>query len=245
MLNKKTLKSLVILNFLDYLMSKSTTETNFNFNFNEKSLEAFTKEGLDPPHDVRSEIERIAKFKARFKEEKGKLQIIIKTMNRRAIITYDKTGKAVKKEFLTYRADYHGKDWLGNDIWIREHFHGQFKRPKFRTTMEMNYETGDHVPKKEYDGTVDVYTIELTDKNRKQIIEDIINKCNGSIIDQILFYGHFLNSPQGPSFRCNLYTYDQFINSSIEELERLGRKEGGPQGTCVPYKSKDKKQYMG
>jgi hypothetical protein len=100
MLNKKTLKSLVILNFLDYLMSKSTTETNFNFNFNEKSLEAFTKEGLDPPHDVRSEIERIAKFKARFKEEKGKLQIIIKTMNRRAIITYDKTGKAVKKEFF-------------------------------------------------------------------------------------------------------------------------------------------------
>jgi len=47
--------------------------------------------------------------------------------------------------------------------------------------------------------------------------------------------------------RINLsyfYTHGQFINSSIEELGTLGRKEGGPQGTDVPYKSKDKKPYM-
>ena len=220
----------------------STTETQTNFNFNEKSLEAFTKEGLDPPHDVRSEIERIAKFKAKFKKEKGKLQIIIRTMNRRQIITYDENGKAVKKEFLTYRADYHAKDWLGNDLWIREHLHGQFKRPKFRTTMEMNYETGEHIPRKEYDGTVDEYYIELTDKNRKQIIEDIINNSNGTIIDEILFYGHFLQSVKGIAFRSNIFTYDQCINSSIEELERVGRTTPSP---SLRYSDKDKKGYRG
>ena len=220
----------------------STTETQTNFNFNEKSLEAFTKEGLDPPHDVRSEIERIAKFKAKFKEEKGKLQIIIRTMNRRQIITYDENGKAVKKEFLTYRADYHAKDWLGNDLWIREHLHGQFKRPKFRTTMEMNYETGEHIPRKEYDGTVDEYYIELTDKNRKQIIEDIINNSNGTIIDEILFYGHFLQSVKGIAFRSNIFTYDQCINSSIEELERVGRTTPSH---SLRYSDKDKKGYRG
>jgi len=31
----------------------------------------------------------------------------------------------------------------------------------------------------------------------------------------------------------------------MEDLERLGRKEGGPQGTHVPYKSKDGKGYHG
>lgn len=195
-------------------------KTEIEFNFNEKSLESFTREGLDPPNDVRFEIESIAKFKAKAKPP---LQIIIKTMNRRQIITYDENGKPVKKEFLTYRADYHAKDWLGNDLWIRTHLFGQFKKPKFRTTMEMNYETREHVPKKEHDGTVDEYYIELTDKNRSKIIQDIINNSNGTIIDEILFYGHFLNSPQGPAFRCNIFTYDQFINSSFEELENLGR----------------------
>jgi hypothetical protein len=108
--------------------------------------------------------------------------------------------------------------------------------------MEMNYETGDHVPKKEYDGTVDVYTIELTDKNRKQIIEDIINSSNGTIIDEILFYGHFLQSVKGIAFRCNIFTHDQFINSSMEELERLGRTTPSP---ALRYSDKDKKGYHG
>lgn len=231
-----------MLNF--YMTTETKTESEFQPKIefdDEKTLEAFTQEGLDPPYDVRSELERIAKFKARFKEEKGALQKIIKTMNRRQIIIYDENGKAVMKEFLTYRADYHGKDWLENDLWIRTHLHGQFKRPKFRTTMEMNYETGDHVPRKEYDGAVDEYYIELTDKNRKQKIEEIINNSNGTIIDEILFYGHFPQSVKGSSFRCNIFTYDQMINSSLDELERLARTTPSPSR----YSDKDKKGYHG
>jgi hypothetical protein len=223
--------------------TKTESESKPKIEFDdEKTLEAFTKEGLDPPHDVRSEIERIAKFKARFKEDKGKLQIIIKTMNRRQIITYDENGKAVMKEFLTYRADYHGKDWLGNDLWIRTHLHGQIKRPKFRTIMEFNYETGDHVPKKEYDGVTEEYYIELTDKNRKQVIEDIINNSNGTIIEEILFYGHFLQSVKGTAFRCNIFTHDQFINSSFDEMERLARTTPSP---ALRHSDKDRKGYHG
>jgi hypothetical protein len=109
--------------------------------------------------------------------------------------------------------------------------------------LALNPKTGDHIPIKEYDGEVEEYYIELTDKTSKQLIEDIINKSNVSTIDSITFYGHFPNSPKCPSFRCDLYSYDQFINSSIDELERLGRKEEGPQGNA-PYQSKDKKAYM-
>ena len=39
--------------------------------------------------------------------------------------------------------------------------------------------------------------------------------------------------------------YEQFVNSSFDELERLAWKEGGPQGTFVPYASKDNKGYHG
>ena len=47
------------------------------------------------------------------------------------------------------------------------------------------------------------------------------------------------------SYRNNLFSYDQFINSSFDELERLAWKEGGPQGTFIPYDSKDNKGYNG
>jgi hypothetical protein len=224
----------------------STTETEnkkLDIKFDEeKTSEAFTKEGLESPYFIQSGLDLTSKFKAKFRPEKAPLQIIIKTMNRRSVIQYDENGKAIKKEFLTYRADYHGRDFLGNDIWLRSHSHGQYKRPRFRTTMEMNYETGEHMPRKEFDGTEDVYTIELTDKNRKQVIEDIINNSNGTIVDEILFYGHFLQSLKGIAFRCPIFTHDQFINCSMEELEKIGRSTPSP---AIRYLDKDKKNYHG
>ncbi len=64
--------------------------------FNEKTFEAFEKEKLDNiPHGVLAEKARFDKFKSKFKEEKGALQIIIKSMHRRPIITFDEKGKAV------------------------------------------------------------------------------------------------------------------------------------------------------
>ncbi|TLX84659.1 MAG: hypothetical protein E6L04_06550 [Thaumarchaeota archaeon] len=225
-------------------MSKSTaqtkpkTKTEIQFNFNEKSLEAYIKENCDIPHEVQSEIELISKFKAK---AKSPIRTIIRTMNRRQVNIFDENGKPVKKEFLTYRVDYYSKDWLGNELNILSHIHGYYKKPKFRTTMEFNYQTGEHIPKREVDGAEEQYYIELTDKNRKQVIEDIINNSNGTIIDEILFYGHFPNSPKGIAFRCNIFTHDQFINSSFDELETLGRTTPSQ----FRYSNKDKKGYMG
>ena len=156
------------------------------------------------------------KFKSKFKEEKGALTNYYKSMHRRPIISFDETGKAIKKDVLTYISDFHGYDWLGNDLWIRDHIDGVYYKPKFRTTMTQDLETGEHVPKKEYDGITEEYFIELTEKNRKQIIEDIINKSNGTMIDNIKFYYHVPQSSKGGmSFRCDQYTYDQFINSRL------------------------------
>jgi len=107
---------------------------------------------------------------------------------------------------LTYRADYHGKDWVGNDgLWIRSHQLGHYKKPKVRTIMEMNYETGEHIPRKELNSSTDEYYIELTDNNRKQVIEEIINNSNATIVDEILF----------------LWTFHKFITRSIIQMQSL------------------------
>jgi hypothetical protein len=224
------------------MSTETKTDSKPEIQFNERTLEAFEKEKLDLPHGVVFEKQMHDKFRSKFKEEKGALQKIIHSMHRRPIITFDDKGKAVKKDVLSYISDYHGFDWLGNDLWIREHIDGVYYKPKFRVTTTLDPETGNHIPKKEYDGMIEEYYIELTEKNRKQIIEDIINKSNGTMIDAIKFYYHVPQSSKGGmSFRCDQYTYDQFINSSLDEMERLARTTPSP----IPYSKKDQKQYMG
>jgi hypothetical protein len=222
--------------------SKTEITSKTEIQFNERTLEAFEKEELDLPHGVVAEKEMHDKFRSKFKEEKGALQIIIKSMHRRPIISFDDKGKAVKKDVLTYVSEFHGYDWLGNDLWIRDHIDGVYYKPKFRTTTTLDPETGDHIPKKEFDGMTEEYYIELTEKNRKQIIEDIINKSNGTMIDAIKFYYHVPQSSKGGmSFRCDQYDYSLFINSSLSEMERLARTTQSP----IPYSKKDMKGYMG
>lgn len=224
----------------------STTETKTDpkheIEFNERTLEAFEKEKLDLPSGVVFEKEMHDKFRSKFKEDKGVLQIIIKSMHRRPIVTFDDKGKAVKKDVLSYISEFHGFDWLGNDLWIRDHIDGVYYKPKFRTTTKLDPETGDHIPEKVFDGMTEEYYIELTEKNRKQIIGDIVDKSNGTMIDAIKFYYHVPQSSKGGmSFRCDQYTYDQFINSSLDEMERLARTTPSP----IPYSKKDQKGYMG
>jgi hypothetical protein len=158
------------------------TKTEPKVEFNERTFEAFEKEKLDIPHGIVADKERYDKFRSKFKEEKGKLQKIIKSMHRRPIISYDQgTGKAIKKDVLSYVSEYHGYDWLGNDLWIRDHVDGIFYKPKFRINTTLDPETGDHKPNKVFDGMTEEYYIELTEKNRKQVIEDIVNKSNGTM----------------------------------------------------------------
>jgi hypothetical protein len=223
--------------------SDSKPEIEDKIQFNERTLQAFESEKLDLPHGIIVEKERNDKFRSKFKQEKGALQKIIETMSRRPLVSYDpQTGKAVKKDVLTYTTEYHGFDWLGNDLWIRDHVDGVYYKPKFRVTTTLDPETGDHIPKKEFDGMTEEYYIELTDKNRKEFIEKIINESNGTIIEAIKFYYHVPQSSKGGmSFRCDQYTYDQFINSSLDEMERLARTTQSP----IPYSKKDTKGYMG
>lgn len=78
----------------------------------------------------------------------------------------------------------------------------------------------------------------------KKAAIDIINKSNGTLFDNIVFYAKVGNTVDGGSFRCGLFPYDQFINCSFNELEKLGRRQCGPQGNAN-FKPADKKNYHG
>lgn len=127
---------------------------------------------------------QIGKFEEAVTPDGGPLQKIIHSMHRRQVPTYDKNGKAALKEYLTYRMDYHGHDWVGNgntnEVWIRDHIHRIFTKPRFTKVVELNPKTGSHIVKKVYDGTKTEYYFQLPDnaKDRRQIVEDIINSSN-------------------------------------------------------------------
>jgi len=218
----------------------SRVKRNEHIKFNEATLEEYTKERVEPPRSELFKKEMYDKFRAKFSEAKGKLRVLIKSIHRRPVEVVDKDGKIVTKDYLTYDTEYVGHDWLGNTIRILDNVEGVHQKPKFQVTTKIDPETGEYIREREQSGFETVYTIELTDKNRKKVIEDIINKSSSNP-ETILYYYHIPQTIRGTSFRCSVYTYDQFINSSMQELENIARKTPSP----VQYLIKDSKSYMG
>ena len=225
---------------------ESTINTELR-NYHKKTVDAFTKAGLDLPYEVRVNKMFVDKFLSMAKEDKGPILKIIKTMKRIPIIIRDnETGKAIRKDYLEINSELHAKKWTGDDLPPPpEYIEGYHYEPIIITTTgDRNPDTGDFSMKKVHQGNKQIHDIELTVQNRKKIIEEIINNATGTHIDEIKFYYQIQESNKGPAFRCANYTYDQFINASPEEMESLARKEGGPQGN-IPRPNKDNKNYHG
>lgn len=224
-----------------------TTKRNADIKFNERTISEYTKESVDPPYSEIAKQERYDKFRAKFTPEKGKLRIIINTMHRRQIKQFnEKKDRQEIKEYLTYDTTYEGYDWLGNPLRNADNIEGIYHKPKFTITTTINPETGEYIYDKQLAGQETVYYIEITDKNRKKVIEDIINKSNSNP-EEIKYYYHVPDTLKGSGFRCSIYTYDQFINSSSSEMEHLARSTPSPYHKMLEqqYLAKDSKPYMG
>lgn len=162
-------------------------------------------------------------------------------MKRLPKVVYNKDGKAVKKEYLEVNSILEGKDWKNNPLRVIEYWEGFHYEPILYTiTKGRDDDTGDLILEKEHQGNKKVHDIEMTDTNRKKIVQDIINDSNGSFIDQIKFYYEIPDSNKGGAFRSSIYTYDQFINSSPQEMENLALTTVSP-----IHSNKDRKNYMG
>ena len=153
-------------------MSKQQTKRNADIKFNEQTIQEYTKEGLEPPRGELARKERNDHFRSKFNEEKGKLRITIQTMHRRPIQVVGKDGKTVTKDYLTYQTFYRGYDWLGNPMQILDNMEGMHYKPKLYIHTRVNPETGEYIQERQLSGQETIYTIELTEKNRKKIIGD-------------------------------------------------------------------------
>ena len=163
-------------------------------------------------------------------------------MKRIPVVVRDKNGKPQKKDYLEVNSELHGTDWKDEKIPLVEFVEGYHYEPVINSrTGRRDFETGDFSMIKEHQGNRQVHDIELTDKNRKQVIEEIINNATGTYTDEIKFYYQVPNTSNAMGFRCGIYTYDQFINSSSDELERLARTTP----SNLEHSIKDNKTYHG
>jgi hypothetical protein len=208
--------------------------------YHKKTLDTFEKEKLEIPYDVRQQKMFVDDFLRKAKEDKQPIQKIITTMKRIPKVERDpKTGKAEKKDFLEVNSLLQGIDWRDNPLRV-EHLEGYHYEPIINSkTGDRDPDTGDFTIDKQHQGNKKIHDIELNDNNRKKIIEDMINNATGTYLDEIKFYYEVPDSTKGMGFRCAIYTYEQFINSSLDELENLARTTVSPL-----HSAKDKKSYM-
>ena len=214
--------------------------------YQKKTFDAYCKAGVADkvPYDIyakRNNIGQLNDFLRKVKEDKGPIQKIIQTMKRLPKVEHDdKTGRPEKKDYLVVNSVLSGYDWLGNKMRVFDFFEGYHWEPQFTTNYKRDYDTGDMIPNTEFTGDKKFYDIELTDKNRKQVIQNIINNATGTYVEEIKFYYEIPDSQRGPAHRDGAYSMDQFINSSPEEMMNIAWTRPIP-----TYPNKDAKGYHG
>ena len=210
--------------------------------YQNKTFQLYIKEGAKPPRDIIHQKMHVDDFLRRVKEDKQPIQKIITYMKRIPKVVRDpNTGKAEKKDFLEVHSELRGYDWKNNLLRVTDYYDGWHYEPELHTTTKGRDDvTGDLILDKQHQGNTKVYDIELTDKNRKDVISSIINAATGSFTDEIIFYYEVPDSIKGGAHRDGSYSYSEFINSSPEEMENLTWSK-----PPILHASKDKKSYMG
>jgi hypothetical protein len=151
---------------------------------------------------------------------------IVTTMTRQLVSVKDDKNHTVKKEYLTYQGYYSGKTHRGEqhnaDFEI-----GRYDKPKIVPNSNLTYnpKTGEPIgPEKILLGSETVYEIELpkSKTERKKIIDEIIGTDN--FPENIKYY---YKSHDELARRDSTFSYDDFVNYSIDELRNLSFKGGG------------------
>jgi len=151
---------------------------------------------------------------------------IVTSISRQLINTRDeKTGRPTKTEFITYRGFYRGTTRKGEEYHADFEI-GKYQRPRivYNSDIRYNPKTGEPVgDEKILSGSETVYTIEVpkSKTERKKLIDEVIGD---NFTEEIKYY--FKSFDELPR-RDPTFSYDDFVNCSIQELSKLSYQGGG------------------
>jgi len=178
----------------------------------------------DFPESVYSQLRRFRTIISKSKRgvEPNK---VITHMARQLVSTRDDKGKPTKKEYLTYQGYYEVQDFRGvpyhADLEI-----GKYLKPKVVANpgRRFNPETGEPIgPEFIFSGQETVYTIEVpkSKTERKKLIDEIIGDNEPESIK------YYFKSYDELARRDSTFSYEDFVNFTIEEMRKLSFHGGG------------------
>jgi hypothetical protein len=167
---------------------------------------------------------------------------VVESMARRLVTVRDeKTKRPTKKEYLTYQGYYSGITHRGEEHHADFEI-GKYDRPKIVHNSNLRYDpkTGEPIGnEKILSGQETIFTIEVpkSKTERKKLIDEII----GDNYPENIHYYYVSNSLDEPMpRRDSTFSYDDFVNCSIEELRKLSFQGGGSKTPGI-WRDKDNK----
>jgi hypothetical protein len=167
----------------------------------------------------------LRRFRRAMAISKGEPKKGVTHMARQLVSIRDSNGKPTKTEYLTWNGYYEVKDHRGvpynADIEA-----GKYSKPKIVVNpgRKFNPDTGEPIgPEFTFSGEETIYTIEVpkSKTERKKLIDEIIGD---NFPEEIKYYfkGH-----EELARRDSTFSYDDFVNYSIEELRKMSFQGGG------------------
>lgn len=186
--------------------------------YNNRTILSYTKKGLEDkiPHISSAPEARIRNFISKVDLTKG-LERKITLMTRLKARDLDSpSGKKELKEFIVYREEWIGKNWLGETLRNDENVEGVYTEVETTPEIKFNNETGrSEVVGEKVSGSHLKYYIPFS----KEKVDEIIEKSD-SDKSEITFH---VTSPPCRDY----FTYDEFVNFSWEQLEEILFTDGG------------------
>ena len=204
---------------------------------NERTIQAFKEEfgkkGLTPNKEEdypAEDFQLIAKqkdFDSKVDPTQG-IKKIIHSMVRQPITVFDKNGKPQVKDALYIRGSYYGVDKRGADLPSAEYYEGFYRKPKLTfaytdTTAPYDPKTGERRGQYKTSGFITEHYIFLPEdkKERRKILEDIVQKATGTYINNIQCYYRNPSANNDHSGTHGPIGWDNLCDLSISQLGQL------------------------
>ena len=209
------------------------------FNYSTESYDSYVKEGLAPPDPWKRPDKLELRFLSQVDLSKGKIKVEITRMIRLQAQNYSTGDKREFKEYLLWESNWYAKNWLENDLVVSGHIEGKYVQQTLKlVNPHPDPSTGQTAAYYEKGAPRVVHTIPFTSTTVDKLLKgehpfgpDSINITNPN---SVVYYGKFDNTIDSslgvPSFRCGLYSYEQFITPEWKAFVELALREGGPPG---------------
>jgi hypothetical protein len=209
---------MTIINIKEEEQPEQEFKQRVKWDWNNKSRQSFLDNGFTadkiPRHVAGVDIQ-VKEFLSKV-DHKGKfvpVRSVTRIVRTKAIDWEDKYHK--DKQFLYWFEDWSGKDWLGRDIApVTDHLQGVYDK----VIMEDIVNDFGDVEGSKFKETRKVHYIPFS----KKAVDEIISTSNNTDKNNIKFIF------KGNQMRTGDFTYEQFCNSTWDEMEEISRIAGGP-----------------